>query len=110
MRLVVHLRTISAPNAREHWRARATRVAAEREAVRMAWLVAGSPRVPVPGVVTMTRVSPRGLDDDNLRGALKAVRDEVALIAGADDGSRELAWQYAQRSEPRTHAVEIEVR
>ena len=56
-----------------------------------------SPAFPLPCVVTMTRVSPRGLDDDNLRSALKATRDGIADKLGVDDRSPLVEWRYAQR-------------
>jgi len=68
---------------------------------------------PAPAfTVTLTRVhrkSARPLDDDNLRGSLKAVRDGVADALGIDDGEiRRLRFSYAQ--EPgRDYAVRIEI-
>lgn len=59
-------------------------------------------RLTVPPVytVTLTRIhrkSARPLDDDNLRGSLKAVRDGVADALGIDDGKRDrLRFRYAQ--------------
>lgn len=54
-----------------------------------------------PLEVTLTRVSPargRLLDDDNLQGALKAIRDEVASQLGfLDDGdTNEIRFRYRQ--------------
>jgi hypothetical protein len=46
--------------------------------------------------VTFTRVGPRILDDDNIRPALKGVRDQVATILGIDDGDARIKWQYEQ--------------
>ena len=96
---VVHIpmRTVSAPNAREHHMERAKRVKRERWAVGM--VLNPLPRPQLPCVVLLTRDSPgaRALDDDNLRGALKGVRDEVARWLGVDDGSSEVRWVYAQR-------------
>jgi hypothetical protein len=40
--------------------------------------------------VTMTRISPLFIDDDNLKGALKSVRDEIAKWLGFKDDSH--AW------------------
>ena len=62
-------------------------------------------------VVKMTRVSAGTLDDDNLRGALKAVRDELAALIGRDDGyGSGVHWEYAQEKGPRgTHLVRVEV-
>jgi hypothetical protein len=38
----------------------------------------------------------RRLDDDNLSGGAKALRDAVARWIGIDDGSPRLAWEYHQ--------------
>lgn len=42
-----------------------------------------------------------GLDDDNLRSALKAVRDGIAEALGIDDGARCLVWSYQQARTPK---------
>lgn len=47
-------------------------------------------------VVTLTRIAPGTLDDDNLRPAMKAVRDGVADALGVDDRDPAVHWQYAQ--------------
>lgn len=61
-------------------------------------------------VVTMTRVAPRALDDDNLRGAFKAVRDAIADVLGSDDRNPLIAWRYEQRKgAPKQHAIEIRI-
>lgn len=61
-------------------------------------------------VVTLVRVSAGVLDDDNLRTALKGVRDGVAEALGADDGRGLIRWQYAQRKGPaKQQSVEVEV-
>lgn len=61
--------------------------------------------------VVLTRVAPRQLDDDNLAGRLKAVRDQVAQEMGINDRDRQrLLFVAEQRTgEPKQHAVEIEV-
>ncbi len=46
--------------------------------------------------VLLERISRGKLDDDNLRGALKAVRDEVAAQLGVDDGDARVLYEYAQ--------------
>lgn len=100
MKIVVPLRTVSVPNQREHHMAKHRRVKAERKAV--AWLLNGKQLPPPPVVVTLTRLSPHHtpLDDDNLTGALKAVRDEVAKYLGVDDGNTAMVrFVYAQRRE-----------
>jgi hypothetical protein len=47
--------------------------------------------------VTLMRCGPRKLDDDNLRGAMKSVRDQLAQWLGLDDADERIVWGYAQR-------------
>jgi len=103
----IPLRLPSSPNLREHWAVKARRVKAERRAV--AWLLGNGPRPPLPLVVTLTRVSPRCIrDGDNLQGAFKSCRDEVAKWFGVDDADPRVAWRYDQRrGAPKRHVVEI---
>ena len=91
----IPIRTGTGLNEREHWRARARRVKSERQATAL--FLRGN-RPALPCTVLLTRVGPsNGLDDDNLRGSLKAVRDQVAQWLGVDDRSPLVAWTYAQR-------------
>lgn len=104
----VPVRTVSETNQREHWAMRHHRRAVQRSLVRMV-LGAGCTRPAFPCVVTLTRIAPRSLDDDNLRGALKAVRDGVADWLGVDDADPRIEWRYDQRrGRPREHAVRID--
>ncbi len=109
--LVLPIPTVSAPNAREHHHARAKRVKQERAAVRFCWVAARKPKIELPALVELTRVSPHhsDIDDDNLRGALKAIRDEIAAIAGCgDDPKAPIGWVYQQ--ERGSWAVTVRVR
>lgn len=101
------VRTQSEANVREHWARRHRRAAAQRRAVGL--VVAVVARELVPAVVRLVRIAPRMLDDDNLRGALKAVRDAVAKCYGVADGPRgPIRWEYDQRKgRVREYAVEI---
>lgn len=101
--ILIPIRTVPGMNVREHWRSRHLRVKKERHAV--AWML--PPQRPVmPLVVTMTRVAPsNGLDDDNLAGSLKAVRDQVATWLGIDDRDPRVRWVCEQRRGP--WAVEV---
>lgn len=108
----------SAANLREHWATKARRVKTQRAAVgfllravacffREQWeypVALGMVRLRV----TMTRVAPRRLDDDNLAHAFKAIRDEVAAFFGHDDG--EACWEWVPTQERGAPAVRIEVR
>lgn len=93
----ISLKTSPGMNAREHFRVRAKRVKAEREAV--AWMLKAMPKPAIPCSVLLTRVAPsNGLDDDNLAGSLKSVRDEVARWLGVDDRDRmTVRYRYAQK-------------
>lgn len=94
--IVIPLRTGNGLNGREHHMARARRVKAERDAV--AWMLCTLRRPVLPCTVTLTRVAPsQGLDDDNLAGALKGVRDAVAEWLGVDDRDRHrVRYEYEQ--------------
>lgn len=96
-------------NAREHHFTRAKRVKAEREAVALAlkqhpdvatvdsmlWRPLLNPTMGAR--VTLLRPYARTpLDTDNLSGAFKGVRDEVAGFLGVDDKSERVHWRYVQ--------------
>lgn len=110
----------SASNLREHWAARQRRVKAQRAATLLALKVAhrdsravrASPEL--PSVVTLTRVyggrGTRAFDDDNLRGAFKAVRDEVAAYFGVNDNDPRIEWRYAQAKGKAMVLIDFEVR
>ena len=92
---------------RVHWRVNRRTSKAEREATALclrqgaapfAWAMAEGQLT-----VTLTRLSERYLDDDNVRGALKAVRDEVAAWLGVDDRDPRVTWAYAQQQVKRGH-------
>jgi hypothetical protein len=105
------LKTVSLTNQREHWRSRSARAKSQRRAVAAAWPRGtwNTDQLPVGSVlvVTLTRISPRELDDDNLRGALKSVRDQVAACLYLDDRDKRFVWLYAQ--EKGATGVRIEV-
>lgn len=64
----------------------------------------------LPAAVTLTRLGPRTLDDDNLRTSLKAVRDGVADAFGCgDDADSGLTFAYGQERH-RYYGVRVEVR
>lgn len=104
----IPIQTESMSNARLHWAHKAKKVQAQRRATAYRT----PPEVKALGpllVVTLTRVAPRQLDDDNLRGALKGVRDQVACALGVDDRSRLVRWDYAQEKGEPSVRVEVEV-
>lgn len=115
MQFDVPIRLTGGLNARDgHWSGRAKRVKAERKCV--------AAFAPLPYVwrqlameaerftITLTRVSPRAMDDDGWVGRAKGIRDEVARLLGIDDGSPRLTWRYRQaKGAPHQHKVEVHV-
>jgi|SRR6185369_16666309 len=106
--VTVPIRTVSGLNVREHWRARAARVRKERETT--AWTLAGKKPPPLPCTISLTRVGPsNGLDDDNLPGSCKGVRDQIAKWLGIDDRCKLVTWKYDQRRCMQGWSVEVEI-
>mgnify|MGYP001559218095 CR=1 FL=1 len=105
--LVLPIRTVSEANVHGKMRAKMRRVKEQRTVARM--LVGPHVAGDIPGfplVVRLTRLGPRSLDDDNLRSALKAVRDGVTDGLGlADDSDIRLAWEYDQTKSKEYNVV-----
>lgn len=97
----------------EHWAVTRKRAAFQRGLTKsLLWLpLDGTRRSETPVTITLTRISPRRLDTDNLTGALKHVRDGVADALGhPDDSHPRLTWRYAQRRGAKgAYAVEVRV-
>jgi len=106
--ILLEVKTISEPNARGHWAKRAARARSQRTKARQS-AQAAAQAVGLPAVVRLTRFAPsNGLDDDNLRGALKAVRDGVADALGIDDRDPRARWEYHQQRGEYAVMVELE--
>lgn len=103
------LRVVSEANAREHWATKARRVKRQRAFIALVWAAQGHPRNRKPVSVTLTRLAPRTLDSDNLAGAFKAVRDEVALLCGFDDADPACTWLYGQER-AKEYGVRCEIK
>lgn len=86
------IKTVTGLNARENWYTRAARVRSERKTTALI-----IKPFPTPCIVRLVRLSPSLCDDDNLQGACKAIRDEIARICGVDDGPNgPITWAYGQ--------------
>lgn len=94
--LMLPLKTVSESNMREHWAAKASRVKRQRQVARVMTKASA-----LPATVTLTRYSAGTLDDDNLRGALKAVRDGIADAFGVPDNDPRIRFAYAQAKAKR---------
>lgn len=99
------VRIESVANKREHWARKAERTRQHRFAA-----IAVPPH-PVPCVVTLIRVAPRALDDDNLRSAFKALRDGIADRLGVNDRDPRVRWEYDQvRGKAKEYAARVVIR
>lgn len=97
--ITLNLATVSELNSRDHWRKRSARAKLQRQQTKLTILseqFAKKANLEMPLRVTLTRLSPRYLDSDNLQGAFKHVRDGVADAVGVDDRDPRYDWQYRQ--------------
>lgn len=104
------LRTVSLANAREHWSVRSRRGKKEKQAVLLAMKTI-SPIFcdRLPTVVTLTRIGKRALDDDNLSGSFKAIRDQIAKCMSTDDSpGSNVKWLYEQRKS-KDYSIHIHI-
>ena len=97
------LRLDATPNGRAHWTATAKKRARERQVITAALARVTKPAG--PWRVTITRIGPRPMDDDNRTASAKGCRDAIAAWLGVDDGDErftctvrgEVARGYAVR-------------
>lgn len=59
--------------------------------------------------VTLVAVRQKRLDDDNLAGGFKALRDAIAESLGIDDGDERVEWIYRQQVGPKPHGTIVMV-
>lgn len=99
--------TVSEANGRDHWAVKGKRARKQRTCARLL-----CPKAELPAVIKLTRLSRGRLDDDNLRGALKAVRDGIADAFGVPDNDPRLRFEYDQapRGDKLQGSVLVEVR
>ena len=103
--VIVPIKTVSEMNVRCHWAQRAWRVKQHRLATFVM-----TPAHKLPCVVTMTRLSPGELDDDNLRSAMKGARDGIADRLGVQDNDKRVEWRYEQEKCRRgDYGVRVEI-
>jgi hypothetical protein len=107
--VTIPIHTVSEANAHTHWRVRQKRAKQQRSTVQVVLRATATPPA-LPCSVTLTRIAPRALDDDNLAGALKHVRDGVADWLGINDRDARVSWACAQRrGAARQYAVEVAI-
>ncbi len=108
----------SLANSRMHWRALASLKKAQRHrtalhmrhhVAMLLWALRKAGNETFRIACTLTRIGPRDLDGDNLQGAFKAIRDQVAEECGLDDGSKRWDWHYAQERGAPGYRIRLEV-
>lgn len=108
--VIIPVKTVSEQNVREHHMARARRAHKQRGQAKLFCGMFGAwwKRFKDPCTIQLTRGAPsEGLDSDNLRAALKHVRDGVADAMGIDDRDARVQWKYGQE---RTKQYLVRVR
>jgi len=89
---------IATPNpvngSHQHWRAVSARRKKQRTTARL--LTPARWASMLPARILLVRLSAGTLDDDNLRPALKSVRDGIADRLGVADNDPRVTWDYAQ--------------
>jgi hypothetical protein len=124
IKIDIPIKTVSESNSSEHWSKKAKRHRQQQFFVRLAMNEHLS-EVKLPCEIKLIRLAPRLLDDDNLRGCLKYVRDEISeclipekagtyitrsgtvrRIKGRADSDPRLTWAYGQEK-TKTQGVRI---
>ncbi len=119
------LKTISESNRSEHWTKSSKRHKIQQFFVR-ALFIRETREITIPCTITMTRIGPRFLDDDNLPVSMKWIRDEIgaclfpekvvyvirksgahATNKGHADSDPRVKWKYSQEK-GRRQAIRIE--
>jgi len=119
------IKTVSEANSSEHWIKKSKRHKTQQFFIRLLFKKAQE-NITLPCQVTLTRLSSRSLDDDNLRMAFKWIRDELSdlltgntkfyinkkgraqRIAGRSDSDPRIKWEYAQEA-CKTQGIRVEI-
>lgn len=123
--LTLPIKTVSESNCSEHWAIKRKRHKQQQFFVRML-LNSSKPEITLPCKITLTRISSRLLDDDNLVSSLKYIRDEIAAYIhpekiikckknkliyenkGHADNDKNITWSYSQEKGLMSVRIEIE--
>ena len=109
---------IVSPNVKEHWTKSSKRKGQQAGFLKRWWRnLKVEDKMSPPCTVTITRISSREYDHDNLIGACKGLRDSIAdllrpgMAPGQADGKGSgITWEYKQeKGEPKQYAVRIEI-
>ena len=107
------MRLESEANRRDHWAVKHARAKEQRYTVYYTLRCTYWPLPTLPCTITLTRVAPRALDDDNLVSSCKSCRDGVAdWFAGSEGKGNDrmggVTWRYTQQQgTPREYGLWI---
>ncbi len=97
-----NIKTVSEANQREHWAKKNRRKNDQQLQFLAEWRKqAKDKEFTFPMTVIFTRYSCQKMDSDNLAGAFKGVRDQLAKILNIDDGSELIKFEYKQKRIPK---------
>ena len=111
---LIPIKTISEANCFQPWRTKYQRHETQKKNIY--WTLSPiKQNIKLPCTVLMIRHAPGSLDeDDNLRMALKWIKDAIAelltgdYIPGRADNNKEIKWQYQQEKKDY-YAVEVKI-
>lgn len=70
----------------------------------------------LPCIVTLTRIAPREMGDDNYIHSMKYIRDQLGdllipgLAKGRADDDKRIQWKYVQeKGQPKSYAIKITI-
>ena len=107
---VLPVRIVSEANVREHWRKVAQRKQSHRRTALLMLRATPCPCSDEQITITLTRIAPRTLDDDNLASGLAGCQDGVSQWLGVVGVNNRTRWIYRQRrGQVGEYAVEIVV-
>ena len=111
--ITIPVRIRSEANIQEHWTKKYKRKKIIQQAIRYIWNSSSIRNVKLPVTITLIRLAPRTLDDDNLVAAFKSARDTVAdllipgLAPGRADDNPKIKFEYKQMKS-KEYAFKIE--
>lgn len=100
--ITIPVRIYSEANIQQHWAIKHRRKKIIQKAIRYIWNSCSIRNVKLPVTITLTRLAPRTLDDDNLVASFKSARDVVAdllipgLAPGRADDNPKIKFLYDQ--------------
>lgn len=107
------IKLLNSVNHGTHWTKSLKQKKQQQQAIKFV-LKSHNVTIPLPCTITLTRIAPRPLDDDNLPPTFKWIRDTLAdhaipgLAPGRADSDPRIKWVYSQtKGAPKFYGIEI---